>query len=77
MSLLDTVKEFGKLDRAVSIAAARLCYALNKLIDYLIKINEDNVRGSIKVSTPIGQKLLGQFLMTPCSSGWKGPCVNG
>jgi len=50
MCLLETV--FGKLDRAVSIAAARLCY-VNKLTDHLIKRNEDKVRGSIKVSASI------------------------
>jgi hypothetical protein len=55
MSLLETVEVFGKLDRSVSIAAARLCY-VNKLTDHLIKRNEDKVRGSIKVSTSIRVK---------------------
>ena len=50
MSLLETIEVFGKLDRAVSIAAARLCY-INKLTGHLIKRNEDKFRGSIKVST--------------------------
>jgi hypothetical protein len=47
MFLLETVDEFRKLDRAVSIAAARLCYALDKLTDHLIQRDEDKVRGSI------------------------------
>ena len=55
MSLLETVEVFGKLHRAVSIAAARLCY-VNKLTDHLIKRNVDKVRGSIKVSASIRVK---------------------
>lgn len=52
MSLLETVEVFSKLDRAVSIAAARQCY-INKLTDHLIKRNEGKVRGITKVSTSI------------------------
>jgi hypothetical protein len=44
------------LGGAVSIASARLCYAIEKLTDHLIKKNEDKVRGSIKVSPPIRAK---------------------
>jgi hypothetical protein len=56
MFLLETVDEFGKLDKVVSIAAARLCYAVNKLTDHLIQRDEDKVRGSIKVSAPTRAK---------------------
>lgn len=55
MSLLKTVEVFDKLDRAVSIAAARLCY-VKKLTRHLIKSNKDKVRGSIKVSASIRAK---------------------
>ena len=55
MSLLETVELFGKLDRAVSIVAATLCY-INKLTHHLIKRNEDKVRGNIKVSVSIRAK---------------------
>jgi hypothetical protein len=74
--VLEKVEVLGKLGRAMSTAAARLHFGVNKLTYYLIKENEDKIRGRIKVSTLLRAKISGISCCDSLLKNMEGLCVN-